>query len=374
LRYQWRLNRSTIEAATNSSFTIDLALPSQSGNYSVVVYNEAGATVSSNAVVNVLIPATITSHPISQTVTPHSTATFNVQATSSSTISYQWRKDGVEISGATSSSYEINGVSVADRGMYDALVTDAVGTIASNPARLEVLIPPTVLSPVPPLNLSITPGTDQTLSISVDPDATLPVYYRWRRGFSTLFLDHNDGSGLGVFRLMSHSHTVTIPNLQPSGSFNSHLITVVLSNSAFFPTLFDAHTNTFLTFLPDMDGDGMDDAWETANGLNPNDPADALLNADGDGVDNLGEYQSGTDPQDDTSFLKVDDINVGSGVNVVFQGVLGRSYSILYKDSLDEVEWQKLTDVVPTQDGLISVNDPSGSPTRYYKLVLPRQE
>jgi len=48
--------------------------------------------------------------------------------------------------------------------------------------------------------------------------------------------------------------------------------------------------------LGDTDGDGMPDAWETARGLNPVDPADAALDADNDGLTNLAEYTRGTDP------------------------------------------------------------------------------
>lgn len=48
--------------------------------------------------------------------------------------------------------------------------------------------------------------------------------------------------------------------------------------------------------LPDSDGDGMPDIWEMANGLNPNDAADALLDTDADGVSNYDEYTYGTDP------------------------------------------------------------------------------
>jgi hypothetical protein len=46
----------------------------------------------------------------------------------------------------------------------------------------------------------------------------------------------------------------------------------------------------------DSDGDGMPDAWEIANGLNPYDPTDAGLDPDGDGLTNLQEYRLGTNP------------------------------------------------------------------------------
>ncbi len=46
----------------------------------------------------------------------------------------------------------------------------------------------------------------------------------------------------------------------------------------------------------DKDGDGMPDKWELDNGLNSNDPNDALLDKDNDGFTNIQEYQLETDP------------------------------------------------------------------------------
>jgi hypothetical protein len=47
----------------------------------------------------------------------------------------------------------------------------------------------------------------------------------------------------------------------------------------------------------DADCDGLSDAWETANGLDPNDPSNALADRDGDGLNDTEELAHGADPR-----------------------------------------------------------------------------
>ncbi|MDQ5979450.1 MAG: Polysaccharide lyase, partial [Verrucomicrobiota bacterium] len=47
----------------------------------------------------------------------------------------------------------------------------------------------------------------------------------------------------------------------------------------------------------DTDGDGLPDTWETAHGLNPNDPADASSDLNGDGYTNIEDFLNGLDPR-----------------------------------------------------------------------------
>lgn len=66
----------------------------------------------------------------------------------------------------------------------------------------------------------------------------------------------------------------------------------------------------------DSDGDGIPDQWETANGLNPYDPADAALDFDEDGFTNLEEYLAKTDPRDPKSHTDHMDLLVVRSIDV----------------------------------------------------------
>ncbi|HYF36056.1 MAG TPA: peptidylprolyl isomerase, partial [Prosthecobacter sp.] len=95
----------------------------------------------------------ITKHPASLVVMPGAKATFTVTATGTA-LTYQWRKrDGsgnfVNLGGETGKSLVIDGVQVANTGIYDVIVTNATTSLTSNPASLDFKTAPAITNPQP---------------------------------------------------------------------------------------------------------------------------------------------------------------------------------------------------------------------------------
>jgi hypothetical protein len=80
----------------------------------------------------------ITNQPQSITVAQNAVANFSVTATGTGTLSYQWQKDGVNIPGATSSTYSLASAKPWHIGNYTAIVTDSTGSVISVAATLNI--------------------------------------------------------------------------------------------------------------------------------------------------------------------------------------------------------------------------------------------
>lgn len=84
-----------------------------------------------------LVP-TIATQPTDQNAITGSTVTFAVTANGIPPLSYQWRKNGVPITGATNSSLRFATVASTDAGTYFATITNSGGTAISSSAVLTV--------------------------------------------------------------------------------------------------------------------------------------------------------------------------------------------------------------------------------------------
>lgn len=131
---------------TNTILTISNAVPSNQGDYVVVITNSAGAVTSSVPSSVYIIPLSVTGPtPSSQTLYPGGTATFSVTALGVQ-ISYQWQKivGGVTniIADATNSTLTINNVGPGDVADYNVFVTTPFASTNSPLATLALASAP----------------------------------------------------------------------------------------------------------------------------------------------------------------------------------------------------------------------------------------
>ncbi|MFC2114540.1 immunoglobulin domain-containing protein [Bacteroidota bacterium] len=137
LKYQWKFNNNPISNAKDSFLTILSCTITNAGKYSCEISDSSFSITSNEATLIVGTGPAITTQPASKTVMKNDPVTFNLVA-SGINLTYQWKKNGTEISGVTTSSYTINSVSYTDSGIYSCVVTDKCGTVTSDEASLSV--------------------------------------------------------------------------------------------------------------------------------------------------------------------------------------------------------------------------------------------
>jgi hypothetical protein len=145
LTYQWRDNSVAISGANAASYTTAATTSADNGaQFTVTVTNAAGSTTSNGALLSVVsspaaVAPAITTQPASQSVAVGKSAAFTVVASGTAPLSYQWRKNGVAIAGATAASYTTPATVGTDNGAQFAVtVSNAAGSISSNNALLTV--------------------------------------------------------------------------------------------------------------------------------------------------------------------------------------------------------------------------------------------
>ena len=216
LSYQWRKDGSNISGATSASYSISSTNLSDAGDYSVRVSNSAGNVTSNNATLTVnqaVVAPQITGQPQNLSVTEGQLASFGVTVTGTAPLSYQWQKDGVNIPGATSNSYTINGASFIDAGAYRVIVSSSGGSVTSNQADLTVT--QNAQSPQitgHPQSLTVTEG--QAANFSVTATGTAALRYQWQK------------DGVNITGATSASYSISTTSLSDVGDY-----WVVVSNT-----------------------------------------------------------------------------------------------------------------------------------------------
>lgn len=137
--YQWLFNASQIPGATNAVLTLVNVQSTNAGTYTAVASNLYGSATSSNA--NLAISPTAPSINLQPAAVPAflgQSISFSVVASGSDPLVYQWQFNGTNLSGATNVQLALTNVQLASAGLYQVIVSNSVGAVASSNALLSI--------------------------------------------------------------------------------------------------------------------------------------------------------------------------------------------------------------------------------------------
>ena len=168
-------NRIVIVPPSIPAVTIT-GTPLVSGNFTVFIQgfdNGGGGTPEPiDFVISGSTSATIpafTVQPASQTVSAGTSVTFTANANGSPTPTFQWRRNGTSLAGATAASLTLPSALPSDAGDYTVVASNSAGSTTSAVARLTVNAAP-IASRLSNLSVRTTMLAGQTLIVGVVVD------------------------------------------------------------------------------------------------------------------------------------------------------------------------------------------------------------
>jgi hypothetical protein len=381
LSYQWQNSQGVINGATNSSFAISNAQPSDANNYSVVVTNAFGSVTSAVATVTVVFSPSITSQPLPQIVAAGTPVTLSVTVTGTPSLYYQWADSLGPIPDATNSSYSLNPAQTNNWDNYFVIITNAYGAVTSTVTPLVVYGPVTI--DAEPLSQIVPLGATPSFMVLAS-GFPAPVYQWTFNGTnligatsSTLTITNVNLSKLGYYQaLINNGYSTNI----------SSLVTLNMSPSFVSPfTGASTIWGTSATLSVGAIGSGQLSYQWYLNGVAIAGQTGATLNFTSIQFTNAGLYSVVvSSPYGSITNVASQVVVNPAGVSLGFcpaltiSGVVGYSYIIQSSTNLaDPNAWVTLTNLTLTQsvelwvDTSVDASSPFNSKT-FYK-ILPGQ-
>ena len=255
-------------------------------------------------------PPTILSNPSNVTVTNGASAQFSASAGGTGPLRYQWQRNGVNLPGATNSTLILASVAPSNSGDYRVVVTNRVGLIISQSAALVVQGPP-FISDLP--NRTINENTSTGLIPFILTDAESPA------------------DSLTLTR--SSSNTALVPTQN-----------VVLDGSGI---------NRTITVTPLPNGSGLTTI--------------TLVATDPDGNSTTNQFVLTVNQViDPPRFVSI--ALVGTVTMLSFTTESGFTYTVEYKDSLDDTIWTPVESVSGNGSTVVVTDSLAVTPTRFYRV------
>jgi hypothetical protein len=146
--YQWRFNGVGIPGATSETLVLNNVQLAAEGEYAALVRDATGALITKPGYLIVVAPPQIVGQPPDTLGIAGRTLSLAATAAGTEPMTYQWRKNGLSLSGANNPALALPGVQVVDSGGYDLVVENDFGSATSRVAAVSIYVMPE-LEPVP---------------------------------------------------------------------------------------------------------------------------------------------------------------------------------------------------------------------------------
>ncbi len=210
LSYQWYKDAAAITNANSSSYRA-----TQDGVYHVIItstLNGVSRSATSSIASFYMNTVSISLQPIAALVAEGDTNTFSVTASGSGTLSYQWKRSGTNVDGATASSF-----TSGTYGGHQVVVTSTLNghttSVTSNSVLLDVN---TVTITHSPSDAYMTQGGTASLGVTVSSHGSATISYQW-------YLDGNELSGengIGVYAAQAGEYKVKVTSVRGGTTFS----------------------------------------------------------------------------------------------------------------------------------------------------------
>ena len=213
------------------------------------ISNSYGSVSSKSVLLTVVAPPAITSQPTNVVALLGSNARFNVTATGTTPLNYQWYKNGLPIQGANLNYIILPAVTLTDAGTFQVVISNAYGQTNSNDAVLKVVTLVSIATQ--PASLTVAQGQDASFRVSVS--GSEPYSFQWTKNGatltgatnSTLQLVNVDYSAQGVYavrianpysQVLSSNATLTVVAPVPANIITqpTNQVVTIGSNATFF--------------------------------------------------------------------------------------------------------------------------------------------